>query len=193
MNDITRRYPRSVTHRDGTVVLRLMTASDEAAVLQQLPVHDLLFLRRDITQSKVLSAWIRDIEAGDITSLLALDGDKVLGCTAVVRDQKSWSPHVGEVRVLVSAAMRPHGLGRLLIQECFLIALSCGLEKVMAQMTADQLAAIGVFAGMGFCEEAPRREHVRDRAGAKHDLVILGHDVAEFQARMQAYGILDAF
>ena len=111
---VGKRYPRSVKHTDGTVSLRLMAVSDEAAVrafAEQLPPHDSLFLRRDITQPKVLSLWIRDIEAGGITSLLALDGGKILGCTAVVRDQKSWSPHVGEVRVLVSAAMRTHRLG----------------------------------------------------------------------------------
>jgi RimJ/RimL family protein N-acetyltransferase len=194
--NVRERYPRSLQHNDGTVSLRLMSAGDEASVLAfagQVPAHDLLFLRRDITQPKVVSAWVRDIEAGDITSLLALDGQDILGCTAVVCDQKSWSPHVGDVRVLLSPAMRAQGLGRVLIQECFLIALGLGLEKVTAQMTADQVGAIGVFESMGFTPEALLRDHVRDRSGVKHDVVILGHDVAAFQARMHAYGLLEAF
>jgi RimJ/RimL family protein N-acetyltransferase len=194
--NVRERYPRSIEHKDGSVLLRLMTAGDEPAVLgfaEQLPAHDLLFLRRDITQPKVLSAWVRDIETDDITSLLALEGERLVGCTAVVRDQKSWSPHVGDVRVLISPAMRAQGLGRVLIQECFLIALGLGLEKVTAHMTADQVAAIGVFESMGFTPEALLRDHVRDRSGVKHDVVILGHDVAAFQARMHAYGLLEAF
>ena len=46
---------------------------------------------------------------------------------------------------------------------------------------------------MGFRSEALLRDHVRDREGVKHDLVILGHDVARFQAQMQAYGLTEAF
>ena len=60
-------------------------------------------------------------------------------------------------------------------------------------MTPDQTAAIGASEGMGFSPEALLSDQVRDRAGVKHDLVILGHDVAAIPARMHAYGCLDAF
>ena len=46
-----------------------MSQADEAAVLdfaQRLPVHDLLFLPRNISEPKVLSAWIKEIERGAI-------------------------------------------------------------------------------------------------------------------------------
>jgi RimJ/RimL family protein N-acetyltransferase len=117
----------------------------------------------------------------------------MLGCTAVVRDEHGWSPHVGELRVLVAPAGRDRGLGRLLIQESFLIALSLGLEKLTAQMTPDQTAAIAVFEEMGFQAEALLRDHVRDNAGEKHDIVILSHDVERFQSQMQAYGMTDLY
>jgi len=190
------RYPRSVDIKNGEVVLELMTASRENDVLgfaRSLPTHDLLFLRRDITQPKVLSAWVRQIEAGEIVSLLARSNEQVLGCTAVVRDEHSWSPHLGELRVLVGPAGRERGLGRLLIQESFLIALGLGLEKLTAHMTADQTGAIAVFEEMGFQAEALLRDHVRDKAGEKHDIVILSHDVERFQSQMQAYGLTDLF
>ena len=73
MTDST-RYPRTVQIKDGEVSLELMEASAEAEVLDfagTLPPHDLLFLRRDITQPKVLSAWARQLETGEITSLIA--------------------------------------------------------------------------------------------------------------------------
>ena len=44
------------------------------AFAQKLPTHDLLFLPRNISQPKVLSAWINEIERGAITSLLAVKG-----------------------------------------------------------------------------------------------------------------------
>jgi len=190
------RYPRNVNIKDSEVVLELMTAAREDDVLTfacSLPTHDLLFLRRDITQPKVLSAWVRQIEAGEIVSLLARSGEQILGCTAVVRDEHSWSPHLGELRILVGPAGRERGLGRILIQESFLIALGLGLEKLTAHMTADQTSAIAVFEEMGFQAEALLRDHVRDKEGEKHDIVILSHDVERFQSQMQAYGLTDLY
>ena len=45
----------------------------------------------------------------------------------------------------------------------------------------------------GFKAEALLRDHVCDNSGQKHDIVILSHDVAEFQAKMEQYGLTDAF
>ena len=195
MTDST-RYPRTVEIKEGEVVLDLMTPTAEAEVLafaNTLPAHDLLFLRRDITEPKVLSAWAKQLETGEITSLLARWGEEILGCTAVVQDEHSWSPHVGELRVLVAPAGRDRGLGRILIQESFLIALSLGLEKLTAQMTPDQTGAINVFEEMGFKAEALLKDQVLDQAGEKHDIVILSHDVERFQSQMQAYGLTDLY
>ncbi len=196
LNETRERYPRSVDLDGASVDLQLMTAADEQDVLafaHALPPHDLLFLRRDITRPKVISAWIRQIEESSITSLLARREGQVVGCTAVVRDELSWSPHVGELRVLVAPGGRAKGLGRVLIQESFLIALGQGLEKLVAYMTVDQQGAIAVFESLGFRAEALLRDHVRDTEGVKHDLAILGHDVEQFQAQMQAYGLSDLF
>ncbi len=193
----SKRYPRTVEIKDGTVSLDLMTPAAEEEVLafaNTLPPHDLLFLRRDITEPKVLSAWAQQIETGEITSLLARDeSGAMLGCSAVVQDEHSWSPHVGELRVLVAPAGKDRGLGRQLIQESFLIALGLGLEKLTAQMTPDQTGAINVFEEMGFSAEALLKEHVRDQNGEKHDIVILSHDVEGFQSQMQAYGMTDLY
>jgi DNA-binding transcriptional regulator LsrR (DeoR family) len=92
-------YPRREITEAGEIEFHLMTRADEAAVLdfaRRLPTHDLLFLPRNISQPKVLSAWINEIERGDIVSLLALRDRAVVGCGTLVRDKHSWSPHVGE-------------------------------------------------------------------------------------------------
>lgn len=190
------RYPRTVEIKQGNATLEMMTPAMQDEVLafaNTLPTHDLLFLRRDITEPKVLSAWGQQIESGEITSLIAREGTQMLGCTAVVVDKHSWSPHVGELRVMVGPAGKDRGLGRLLIQESFLVALGLGLEKLTAQMTPDQTAAIAVFEEMGFTAEALLKDQVRDKSGEKHDIVILSHDVQAFQSQMQAYGITDLY
>jgi RimJ/RimL family protein N-acetyltransferase len=189
------RYPRTILGEAGELELRSMTTADEPAVLafaRALPDHDLLFLPRDIAQPKVLAAWIAEIERGALTTVLAAHNGTLVGCATLAREELSWSAHVGEIRVVVAAQMRSKGIGRLLIEEIFRIALRLGLEKLIAQMTVDQRGAIAVFESMGFRGEALLRDHVKDRGGAKHDLVILSHDVARFQSQMDAYGMTEA-
>ena len=70
--------------------------------------------------------------------------------------------------------VRGQGVGRALSQEIFALALGAGLEKLVAQMTVDQTGAIAIFEGLGFKAEALLRDHVRDKAGKKHDIVVLG-------------------
>jgi RimJ/RimL family protein N-acetyltransferase len=180
-----RTYPRSVETEAGEIEFRLMSRADEAAVLafaQKLPTHDLLFLPRNISQPKVLSAWINEIERGDITSLLAIKQGAVVGCGTLVRDPHSWSPHVGEIRMVVSLDVRGQGVGRALSQDA-------GLEKLSVQMTVDQQAAIALFESLGFKAEALLHDHVRDVDGKKHDIVVLGHNVAQVRAQLEAYGV----
>lgn len=195
MSELDDRYPRALDLADGEVALARMSAADEAEVLafaRTLPPHDLLFLRRDITEPRVLGAWVRQIEEGTIDSLVARRGGEIVGCSAVVTDPLSWSPHVGELRVLIAPGDRARGLGRALIQESFLIALDRDLTRLTVQMTPDQQAAITVFEDLGFRGEALLRNHVRDGQGELHDLAILGHDVRRFQAQLEAYGVPEA-
>ena len=192
MTEEQRSYPRRVKTEAGEIEFRLMTQADEAAVLdfaKKLPLHDLLFLPRNISEPKVLSACVKEIERGAITSLLAIRGGAVVGCGTLVRDPHSWSPHVGEIRMVVAIDVRGRGVGRALSQETFALALGAGLEKLMVQMTVDQVGAIAIFEGLGFKAEALLRDHVRDLAGRKHDIVVLGHNVAQVAAQLEAYGL----
>ena len=190
-----RPYPRHVNTDAGEIEFRLMSRADEYAVLEfakKLPTHDLLFLPRNISEPKVLSAWINEIERGAITSLLGLKEGRVVGCGTLVRDPHSWSPHVGELRMVVSTDVRGQGVGRALSQETFVLALGSGLEKLSVQMTIDQRAAIALFESLGFKAEALLRDHVRDIDGKKHDIVVLGHNIAQFSAQLEAFGLPEA-
>jgi RimJ/RimL family protein N-acetyltransferase len=189
-----RRYPR-LASEGGEIELRPLAAGDADAVLafaRRLAPHDLLFLPRDISEPKVVAAWVDAARSGAMFTLLATRGGEVHGCATIASDPLSWSRHVGELRVIVDAALRGQGLGQKLTQEAFAVALEQGLEKLTAQMTVDQRGAIAVFEGLGFKPEALLREHVKDRDGRAHDIVILSHDVARFHAQMTAYGLGEA-
>ena len=194
-NTEVRSYPRRVMTEGGEIEFRHMTAADEAAVLafaQKLPVHDLLFIPRNISEPKVLSAWIKEIDRGGLVSLLAIKNGIVVGCGTIVRDPLSWSPHVGEIRMVVSKDVRGLGVGRALSQETFALALGSGLEKIVAQMTVDQTGAIALFESLGFKAEALLHDRVRDLAGKTHDIVMLGHNVSKVRAQLEAYGLPEA-
>ena len=123
-SDVTKDgYPRTIDLPDGQrVQMRLMTAVDRDAMLtfaRTLPQEDLLFLRVDITDPDVLDEWIRNIEGGLSTTLLAFDAKGVVGYATVHRNRAAWTRGVGELRVNVSAAYRARGLGRSLTAQIF--------------------------------------------------------------------------
>lgn len=184
--------PIDVPCAGGAVTVRALAGSDRAALLAfvgALPSHDLLFLRRDVTRDEEIARWLFDDAAGRVHTLVATRQGTLLGVAVIIPGEAHWSPHVGELLVLVTPAARGAGLGRQLMQQAFRLALGLGLEKIVAQMTTDQVGAIQVFEGIGFKAEALLRDHVKDRDGSKHDLVVLSHDVERFAAQQEAYGL----
>lgn len=180
-------YP-AVLNLDGTeITLRLFESGDRDAMVafaRAQPVHDLLFLRRDITQPAVVDAWLQDIEEGFNTTVIATHDEAIVGYAGVNSDRMSWTRHVAELRVLVDASMRSKRLGRLLVEQAFAIARERDVKKMVAQMTTDQGGAIRVFTRMGFQREARLRNQVMDRDSVLHDLQIMSLDVDEFQAKI---------
>ena len=162
-------------------------ATGVAEFAQGLPEHDLLFLSRDIKHARVIEAWVDAQAAGEIESLVATANDRIVATTAIVRDPLGWSPHVAELRMLVSPIMRGKGLGRALLDASIALAREAGATKLTARTTPDQLGAITLFEEAGFRGEAMLRDHVRDRDGALHDLVILSLGVARAEAQRDAF------
>lgn len=188
MSDVRRKIDCGGT----TLTLRRFKPEALDAMLKfarALPEHDLLFLGRDLKHHKVVEAWLAEIEDGFIDSLVAEGPDGIAATSAVIHDPLGWSPHVGEVRLLVLPTMRGHGLGRILLEESFRIAVDRDLKKLIARMTPDQTGAITLFESMGFRGEAMLRDHVMGRDGGVHDLAILSHDIARAAAQLQAFGL----
>ena len=181
--------PRTVTLQGVTLTLRSMTQSDGPLILQfgrSLPQHDLLFLRRDITQPGPVEAWLRDAAAGLSETVLAFRYGELVAYATVVSDGLDWTRHVRELRVMVAPSVRGIRLGRLLIEHAFAVAKQQGIRKMFAQMTTDQEAAMAVFASMGFEPEARLANHLMDREGQLHDLQLMSLDVDAFQAKLEA-------
>ena len=190
------QLPRTVQLSDGSeITIRLLAGADREALLaftQALPEHDLLFLRMDITDPDVVDGWLENVEQKRVVSIIAERGGRISGYASLHLGTVAWSRHVGELRVLVGEEMRGKGLGRVLTEAIFARALDHGIEKMVAQMTLDQKGAIATFEQLGFRPEALLRDHVIDRAGEKHDLLMYSHDVRAFQSQLDAYGVTEA-
>ena len=185
---LTDSYPKTVQVGTGDEVeIQRMGPGDREAVLafaDALPEQDLLFLRIDITDPASVDAWLANIAGGAAVSIVAYADDALVGYATVERNPLRWTRRVGEIRVNVAASLRSRGLGRSLTAQIFDIARAMNLRKLVAHMTADQAGAQAAFKALGFVPEALLADHVEDRHGEPHDLVIMSYDVDGHSSQM---------
>lgn len=173
-------FPRRFRIQGRTVTFRLL--DDESrdrmvAFARALPEEDLLFLDRDITDPTTVDKWIRLVEQGSLVTIVAWQDDAIVGYASFERGHVRWTQHVAELRVVVAQAARGLGVGRLLLETVFEMALSEGVMKVIARMTPDQTGARALFERLGFEEEAVLRDNALDATGRTHDLLVLRYRV----------------
>lgn len=190
--EVNSEYPLHVNMNGKDIVLRSMTTDDGEAMLkfaQELPAHDVLFMRRNIAEQAGIDKWVNDIADGRVHTVIALVDGKIGGYATIHLTELDWTRHVAELRVSVSPDLREHGLGRTLIREGFKLAVTLGVEIITSRMTPDQKAARTLFEELGFRNEAILKDHMKDKEGEYHDLLVMAVNVDEFLARRQAYGL----
>ena len=84
------------------------------------------------------------VDGGRITAVGAVDerGERELDADGLVV-----APGWVDIRNVVAQSVRGLGVGRGLSQETFALALEMGLEKLVVQMTIDQVSGIALFEG----------------------------------------------
>lgn len=180
---IKRTYPWKTNVEGVEVSFRLMQPADAKELLafaRSLPDHDLLFLRMDITDAKVIDQWVANIEKGRTVTVLAEIEGALAGYASLHKDEVNWQRHLGEIRVLLRPDLRGLGLGKIMANEVFAIAKDMGLQKIMVQMTTDQRGARGMVENLGFRPEALLADFVIARDGKTYDLLIMSYDVTGF-------------
>ncbi len=174
-------FPKTIELPDNSSVeLRRMSSADRDALLafaRALPEEDLLFLRVDLTEERVVDDWLANADSGRSTGIVAYDDNGLNGYAVVHTNPTSWHRHLGEIRVNVNPAYRNRGLGRALIGNVFELAGTMGLQKLTAHMTADQRGAQAAFRHVGFVPEAHLADYVQDRTGTTRDMIIMSFDI----------------
>jgi L-amino acid N-acyltransferase YncA len=178
------KFPWHFSLRGRKVLLQPLEPSGKEAMLDfagGLSEEDLLFLDRDIAQPPVIDRWIKDAADGRLVTTTAWVDEAIVGYATMYRADVRWTRHVADLCVVVSEAMRGKGLGRLLLELMFEMALDAGVNKVVARMTPGQTAALSLFQQLGFEQEAVLQDHALDAHGCTHDLLMLSFHTGRHQ------------
>ena len=166
------------------ITFRLLTQNDREGMLKftkQMTADDMMYLRLDISQPEVLDEWIESTQSGRSMTVVAADEDGgIVGYCTLHRNLKSWTRHIGEIRVFVSSKMRGHGLARKLVNEIFQIAKQQNVQRLVVNIARDQLHIQQMLQRLGFKVEALLTDWLMARDGRTHDLVIMSHSVDEY-------------
>lgn len=96
-----------------------------------------------------------------LPSVVAVDGDHVVGFCNILPCAKTGFTHVGELAMGVVREYRSRGLGRRLLTMCLALARDAGLEKVELQVFADNEVAARLYESVGFeyegCKKRARK------------------------------------
>ena len=170
-------YQKQGTLKDGTrVTLRPMVKEDREKLMDffhRVDDRDLMFLRSDVRNLKVIDHWIENIDYRKVFPLLAEVDGKIIGDATLHMRQVGWKRHLGNVRVVVAKEYQGRGLGTLLINELVELAPEFGLEILVAEIHLQSQTALQTFKKAGFSVKAVFEDLVKDQEGNKGDLVVM--------------------
>lgn len=175
-------YPWSSTVADLEVRFLRMTRDDRDRMLaftKGLPERDLLFLRHDVTDPKVVDGWVEAIAAGQTVTILAEENGQIIGYCSLHHSDILWTRHLGEIRMLIDPNYRGKGLGGILARQIFNFARELELLKIVVNMMSSQRDAQTLFHNLGFIPEALLHDWAIDRAGRTHDMIVMSREVDE--------------
>ncbi len=174
-------FPQTIDAKGDLFTLRLMDRQDRDALLalaERLSEDELLFMRRDITQSGTIDEWIREIEMDQAITILAEYNGTIVGYGSLYYNQLFWSRHMAEVRVMVTRPYRSRGLGTHLVRELVIFAQGLNLEKVTIGLAVEDRGAQRMVERLGFKAEALLTDWLKTRDNTTHDLLIMSTSLA---------------
>lgn len=172
-----RTFPWSDMIGDHEITFSLMGESDREALLRfskSLPESEIVFLRMDISQPEIVDLWIQNIEKGFTATVLAYEGEDIVGYGSLHYNKMLWTRHLGEIRILVREDYRETGeLEHRLASEIFGLGKELGLHRITAQIPATQPRVKASYERLGFQPEALLSDWLMSSDGSTHDLLVL--------------------
>ncbi|MBI4243391.1 MAG: hypothetical protein HY606_04805 [Planctomycetes bacterium] len=171
------RYPASVQLNNGKkITIRILTKEDEnelVAFFKRFPEEEKLFLRNDISDENLVRGWCRNIDLEKIIPLIGFDGNKMIANCTLHQERRGWQSHLGRLRVGVDSHYRGLGVTYAMIKEFANFAPLIGLRILDAEVMREQTRLLDIYQLLGFNQIALHPDHVLDRHGGVHDMVVM--------------------
>jgi RimJ/RimL family protein N-acetyltransferase len=181
-------FPQEVRLRDGTtVVLRPMQEGDldrSHRFFRKLPEADRLHLRMDLTDRANVRIRMEATDALEHWRLIALQGEEIVGDATLHRPRYGWMRHTGEIRCIVARELQGRGLGGRLLNELFQEATRRGVERLRAEVTPDETAALRILERLGFHAELTLRDRRRGPDGVLRDVIVMTTHITQLWNRL---------
>jgi L-amino acid N-acyltransferase YncA len=146
-------YRQVVTLRDGArVLIRPLTAEDKQALLNlflPVPNEEARNMRHNINDPAIVSAWAEHIDYERIFPLIAIVGDRIVGC-ATLHFNQGTARHRAEIRIFLAKDFRRRGLGSKLIHGLVEIGRRRSLYMLEVQVISSQVHTIKALQTVGF-------------------------------------------
>ncbi|MBI2877181.1 MAG: GNAT family N-acetyltransferase [Candidatus Tectomicrobia bacterium] len=177
-------YPKHVVLSDETVVtFRPMVREDEKGLVcffQRIPEEERWYLRDNVADPRVIHRWAESLDHDRVIPILALIEDTIIADASLHRKRFGAARHIGEIRVIVDPLFRRRGLATWLVFDLIQLAISQGLQKLVAGVIArKEVAALRSLKRLDFFPEAVLSEYAWDKEGNCYDLVILAKSLQQ--------------
>lgn len=149
------QFPQEVGLRDARrVIIRPFTSHDADALFdffQTLPET----MRRGawdrLEARETLATWLQDMEHEQVTSLLALDGTRIVADASMHYRRYGPLRFVGRVKWLIDPAWQGMGVGTAVLTDFIHMARENGLRHLTCMLVEGlEDAAVKTLEGMGF-------------------------------------------
>lgn len=182
---------KKVKLKDGTAVLiRKLTKNDlykSFEFFKNLPPEDRKYLRLDVSNFENVEHRIKMMDYMDVKRIVALDGDSIIADGAFELEGHGWKKDVGELRLIIAKEYQRRGLGMILANELFHLALQTGVSEIVVKMMKPQKAAQRIFTRLGFSHDSTLTNHVKDQYGQNQDLIIMRCGIKEMWEELEDY------
>jgi len=174
-------FPKDIELKGGfKCTLRPLEATDELSFHEfflAVPTQERMFIKHRVTEPEVIREWCQKIDLGRNLPLLAVKNGQIIADATLHQQLGGWKRHIGRVSILVHQKFRGRGLAKAMVMEIIDMARRVGLERLEAEFIGEQVAAIKMFALLGFSELMRQPGYVKDMQAIRHDYVLMGLDL----------------
>jgi RimJ/RimL family protein N-acetyltransferase len=173
-------YPKEIMSKDGTpILLRPLALEDEQHLSEffaRIPEDERWFLRDNVADPAVMHVWIKNVDYDRILPLVAVrqEDNTIIANVRLHRRPSECLHHIAHLRIMVDPAYRNQTLGTWMLLDSIRLAMSMGIEKLVAEFVAGvEDAAVNAAHKLDFFEEAVLKDYVKDSQGRYRDLIIM--------------------